>query len=500
MDNDVLKNFNMRRVNRFNVILIWVLSTLLSGQAFISAGVNHGVKVLICTYAAAIIATLALLINLKFSKAANIVAVIIPLSPAAAGSYLSHLELGAPSARIFLVYLSTLVMASMYFRISILLTYGGLLNVFIVAFYLVDPQGLMGPNYTFAEFTTRLFCIDFSLIIFFFLTKWGNEYIMSAFAKEQNAKELLQKLTAAMGGIDKNTSILNDSIAKSYDYIQTIEQVSQQTTTAVETIAEGVGEEAASTVQIVEMTNTAVKTIEETNKLSNEARALSNDMKTAIVENSNGINQMIEQMYTIDNAVGAALANVSELQQSMDKINNSLLNITTIADQTNLLALNAAIEAARAGEAGKGFAVVADEVRKLAEMSATTVKEVFEIIKIIRAATEITFERVSNGKGAVETGNTVISEVKESFIKLDNFSAEINNRVEREDSMLLEVTSAITRILAQLENISSISEEHAASTEEILASIEEQNQRIIEVTGEMAAIKELSNNLRNIIK
>ncbi len=499
MNNDVLQNFNMKRVNRFNVILIWVLSALLTGQAFLSAGTDHGLKVLICTFVASSAATLALLINLKFSKVANIAAVIIPFSPAVAGSYLSHMEAGAPSARVFLVYLSTLVMVSMYFRIGILLTYGGLLNVFIVAFYLLDPQGLMGQNNTGSEFSTRLFCIDFSLIIFFFLTKWGNDYIMSALGKEQNSKELLQKLTGTMDGIDKNTSVLNDSIAKSYEYIQTVEQVSVQTTTAVETIAEGVGEESAGTVRIVSMTNEAVKTVEKANRLSNETRELSNDMKSAVAENSNGIKQMIEQMETIDNAVGAALSNVSELQMSMDKINNSLLNITTIAEQTNLLALNAAIESARAGEAGKGFAVVADEVRKLAEMSEKTVKEVFEIIEMVNSATKITFEKVSNGKGAVETGNTVITHVKGNFEQLERFSGEINDRVEKEDGMLSEISSAFTNILAQLENISSISEEHAASTEEILASIEEQNQRIAEVTNEMAAIKELSNNLRGML-
>ena len=121
-------------------------------------------------------------------------------------------------------------------------------------------------------------------LIFYFLTKWGSEYIISAFNKERDSEELLKKLSETMSLIDKNTSVLNDTIVKSYHYIQTIEQVSAQTTTVVERIAEGVGEEAVSTEQIVEMTNNATKTIEQTKKLSGETKKYSDDMKAAVIK------------------------------------------------------------------------------------------------------------------------------------------------------------------------------------------------------------------------
>ncbi len=499
MANDVLLKFNVRRVNRFNVILIWVLSTLLSGQAFLSNGVSYGMKVLMCTYAASVFATFVLLLNLKFSKLGNMSAVLIPFSAVFTSSYLSHLEQGEPSTRVFIVYIGTVVMVAMYFRVGLLLTYAALLNTFIIAFYLLDPQGLMGSQAAAGEFSTRLFCADFVLIIFYFLTKWGNEYIMSALTKEQDSKVLLGKLTETMNAIDKSTIVLNDSIAKSYDYIKTIEEVSEQTIIAVERIAEGVGEEAVSTGQIVELAGEATKTIEETKRLSEETLEASDNMKTAVEKNSDGIHHMIGQMNTIDSAVGAALTNVSGLQESMEKINSSLDGITAIAKQTNLLALNAAIEAARAGEAGKGFAIVADEVRKLAEMSTKTVNEIHEIINEMQTAADITLDKVTNGKTAIEAGNTVIGKVKDSFTDLENFIGAINYRIGQEDGMILEVNMAFSNIMAQLRTISSISAEHASSTEEILASAEEQNQRITEVTHEMSKIDKLSSTLRNML-
>lgn len=499
MANEVLLKFNVKRVNRFNVILMWVLSTLLTGQAFITLGTSYAIKVLYCTFAAAIFSTLLLLLNQKFSKLANLSAVLIPFSTVFTASYLSHMEQGQPSTRIFIVYMGTVVMAAMYFRVGLLLSYIALLNIFILAFYYIDPQGLMGQAATVNEFATRLFCVDFIMIAFYFLTKWGNEYIMSAFKKEQDAKELLGKLTETMDGIEKNTLVLNESIAKSYEYIQTIEEVSGQTTIAVERIAAGVSEEAVSTGQIVELAGEAVKTIEETKVLSAETLSISGNMKTAVVQNSEGIHNMMGQMNTIDTAVGAALGNVSELMDSMDKINSALISITTIAKQTNLLALNAAIEAARAGEAGRGFVVVADEIRKLAEMSTHTVEDIYEIMNLMQSKTDVTLKKVSDGKAAIETGNRVMGDVKISFTALEDYIEAINNRIVQEDGRVNDINTVFSDIIMQLKNISAISTDHASATEEILASTEEQNQRITEVTHEMAEIENLSGNLKNMM-
>ena len=124
--------------------------------------------------------------------------------------------------------------------------------------------------------------------------------------------------------------------------------MSNQTKNSVEEITRGIGENADSTGKILEKTNESNDIIQKTNLLSNEAKEYSKSMKAIIHENSDGIDQMVQQMNTIDTAVGTALSDVSNLKDNMSKINDSLLSITEIADQTNLLALNASIEAARA--------------------------------------------------------------------------------------------------------------------------------------------------------
>lgn len=499
MNNNALLKFNVNRTNTFNTLLIWILASVLSIQAFLTAGTEYGLLVLTCTFSAAIVSTLASLFNYKVNKFDQITAIIITMSSAIAAGIISSIQKGTMTLMIFIVYIGSVAMSAMYFRVRLLLTHEILLNIYLIILYLVDPVGVFGEGHTPMIFVRTLLSLDFILIIFFFLTKWGNEYIMSAFAKERDAKDLLDKLKETMNEIDKSTSELNSSISESYSYIQNIEQMSEQSKTSVEEITKGINENATNVEKIVKTTNDSTDLINKTRELSNNAKSYSNNMKTVVTENSAGIIEMVQQMITIDGAVGTALTNMSDLKTNMDSINASLDGIGAIAEQTNLLALNASIEAARAGDAGKGFAVVASEISKLADMSAKTVKEIYEVIEGINEATLITLDKVSHGKEAVEVGNEVINKVKDSFTSLEESTLAINSTIDTEDKMILDISSSFDSIMEQLESISAVSEEHAAATEEMLAAIETQYDLINQVSEEMSSINDQSNNLRNIL-
>ncbi|NLZ83863.1 MAG: chemotaxis protein, partial [Clostridiales bacterium] len=191
MNEKVLLKFNVNRTNKFNTLLIWILSIILTTQAFLTTGTEYGFKVLICTFSAAIVSALASLFNYKVKKFDNIIAIIITMSSAIAAGVFSSIQRGTMTIMIFLVYLGSVAMSAMYFRVSLLLTHEILLNIFLIIFYVVDPIGVIGQGHSPLIFARTLLSFNFILIIFFFLTKWGNEYIMSAFAKERDAKELL---------------------------------------------------------------------------------------------------------------------------------------------------------------------------------------------------------------------------------------------------------------------------------------------------------------------
>ncbi|WP_342757671.1 methyl-accepting chemotaxis protein [Kineothrix sedimenti] len=488
--------FDTRRVNRFNVILIWVLSTILVVQGLIVAGWDYGIKVMLTTYSATLFSTFLLLVNKKFPKLDIVCGVLIPFSVAVTASILGYIVKGESTTRIFMIYIGTLAMAALYFKQSVLLIYTGCYNAMLLIFFILNPEGLLGKNATMSELITRMGNGILIVVILFFLTKWGHSYVVSAQKKEAEAIQTAEKLTIIFSTIDENTFQLDESITKVHQYMQSIEMASSQTTQVVDKIAEGVTKQAESTGEIAKKTSDATSTIQETQKISSQTMGFSDEMKDIVMANVRNVQVMLEEMHTIDTAVGSAMNTVVELKESMEQINRFMDNITGIARQTNLLALNAAIEAARAGEAGKGFSVVADEVRNLAEMSSTTVRDVLSVIDNLQDVASKTYEKVLEGREAVANGTKVIEEVEEQFGRLEGNSEQIGLQIRKQDKKISDVNEAFFHILVKLENISSLSSEHAAATEEILASMEEQNENIQIMSGEISGMRDLSRNLQ----
>jgi len=500
MNDNVLAKFNVSRTNRFNVTLTWVLSAILTTQAFLVGGSNYGLKVMGCTLMASIISTVALFVGKKLGKYHNIIAIIITVSALIAPVFISHLQRGSNVTIIFISFLASVAMSALYYNPKLLICHEAIMDLILIGFFIIDPVGIMGTGYTTLDFVRILLTLNIILSIFYFLTKWGNEYISTAFSKENHANELLKKLAETMNEIDHNTTVLDKGISETFTFIQNIEEMSSQSKNVVEEITKGVSENAESTEKILETTNDATGIIEKTKELSRKAKEYSNHMKTIVTENSEVINQMVQQMNTIDNAVSTAFTNMSELKNKMDMINKSLSGINAIADQTNLLALNASIEAARAGESGKGFAVVASEISKLAESSAKTVKEIYQVINLINDATIVALEKVSLGNDAVDVGNEIINNVRNSFTTLEKSSDTIEECVELESNMIQDVSSAFDSIMEQLENLSAISEEHSAATQEVLASIETQCDFVNQVSEQISLIHDQSSNLRKLLE
>ena len=239
------------------------------------------------------------------------------------------------------------------------------------------------------------------------------------------------------------------------------------------------------------------------NTASDSAEKTLENVESSAVSAKNGytsVKSAIGQMENIDAKINEAAETVLKLGTQSKQIGEIVSTISDIAGQTNLLALNAAIEAARAGEQGRGFAVVADEVRKLAEQSQVAAKHIADLIREIQTQTTKAVEFMKTGTQEVKLGSQLVGDAGKTFseivTKVDKVTldvklvvAEIKKIVQERDSMVklidnLEVIG--TKTSDQSQNVSATVEEQAATLEQLAAvsrSLSEMSQELHKVVN-----------------
>ena len=278
---------------------------------------------------------------------------------------------------------------------------------------------------------------------------------------------------------------MNSLINEINSAVNTTASSSVQLETTADTLATSIQELASQTDEVAtaveEMSSTITESAENI-KTTNEAAQSNMDIAS---EGGKKVNETVEKMGQIGEVVSQSANNIEELGRSSKKIGEIINVIDEIADQTNLLALNAAIEAARAGEQGRGFAVVADEVRKLAERTGGATKEITGMVKEIQEQTSEAVDVMENGKLEVEKGITLAGTAGDS---------------------LEQIVDNAKSILERINFIADSSREQSATSEEIsknVSAIAEVTQdsanRVGDVSGLSGVLNQLTNDLSSLM-
>ncbi|AGA70677.1 methyl-accepting chemotaxis protein [Desulfitobacterium dichloroeliminans LMG P-21439] len=333
----------------------------------------------------------------------------------------------------------------------------------------------------------------------------------------QNVPEDLLKRKDEIGDLAKGFQVVTTSLREFISDVKAsseqVAAVSVQLTSATQQSSIVAEEVAKAVVEIARgATEQASNTEEGSTKAAHLGQAIENDMShtkalngaaqkvTVVVDE--GLKE-IEELSRIseesDGATQEIYTVIIKTNESSQKIEQASNVIASIADQTNLLALNAAIEAARAGEAGRGFSVVAEEIRKLAEQSSTSTKSIDSVVKELQHNTQDavkTMERVSTI--SKQQAEKVISSKDKYRLIAEAMDGAIK-AVEELNVSGAEMEKMKNEILLSLQNLSAIAEENSAATEEVTASMEEQTASIEEIAASAEGMSDLAKNLNTII-
>lgn len=331
------------------------------------------------------------------------------------------------------------------------------------------------------------------------------------YSKLKNRKDEIGLMSNALFSMSNNVRELLHNVSNTAEQVSATSEeltaTAQQSATASEEVAQtindiakGATDQAQNTIVAAEALNHLSKEIETNKKGSEDLAKSSSQIRTLINKGLTVVHDLADKANENAKASEVVLNSIVKTNDSSGKISEASSMIASISEQTNLLALNASIEAARAGEYGRGFAVVADEIRKLAEQSRTTTSIIDDMVVSLRKDAETAVQKMMESSALVEEQEQSVERTKETFDEIEkaiNLSEKMVEAISR-TSQQMEQNKGI--VMDNIDTLSAVAQENAASTEEASAAIEEQTASAEQIADASEDLSVMAQQLQTMIQ
>ncbi|MBB6282249.1 methyl-accepting chemotaxis protein [Geobacillus subterraneus] len=323
-------------------------------------------------------------------------------------------------------------------------------------------------------------------------------------------RDEIGELAASFEQMAKNLRSVLHEVAQNAEQVaassEELAASAEQTSKATEQIAmtiQGVASGVDKQMQSVEETSTAVDSVsEQIGQISERAQrvaAIAAETSKQAADGGQTIEASVAQMNKVNGTVEQLAEVIKGLGRRSEQIGSIIEAIRNIAAQTNLLALNAAIEAARAGEHGRGFAVVADEVRKLAEQSAESARQIAELIAAIQEETAHAVQSMESVVNEVTAGTGVIRASGETFAQIRAAVDGVAAQIRDVSASVSEMAASSEQIVRSVRLVADVAESTSAGTQEVSAATEEQLASMEEISASAASLSKMADDLQAIV-